>query len=166
MSTRIDHRLPDVFRFLGRKGTQRRTSVPPCSKHNTIFESISDNSQRRQPYDGFFGKRTSTTQWSGQDVESSTHRIYASELYTRYMGSSGKYMPDVRIPTKPANCLQLLRQFRLGIKNVDNRTRNQLRVVSTHGDHVRVVRVCPYTNQSCRCSWLKRSRDDEIDIDE
>jgi len=31
-TTRIDHRLPDAFRYLERKGTQRRTSVLPCLK--------------------------------------------------------------------------------------------------------------------------------------
>ncbi|XP_050443865.1 uncharacterized protein LOC126847599 [Adelges cooleyi] len=82
---------------------------------------------------------------------------YAAELHHRYMGSNTVYLSDICIPEGRAEFAQLYAEFEVGLRQCEQNTREQFRIVSEHGDHVHVVHACPYSNSTCRCTWLRRS---------
>lgn len=115
-----------------------------------IQSKLGENGQRVDCMDG--GSITENTR-DGLDPL----RMYAGQLYTRYMGSDGRYISDVCVPSTLDEHTQLLRELETGLGKCDQRTRDQFKIISFHGDHVHVAHVCPYSNSSCRCSWIQRS---------
>ncbi|KAL5245275.1 hypothetical protein ACI65C_012685 [Semiaphis heraclei] len=81
-------------------------------------------------------------------------REFATEALVAFMGSHERYMSDVCIPGDSRELERILSDLRNLFKSS---SQDQFRFVSLHGNHVHVIHTCTYSNQVCRCAWLKSS---------
>lgn len=140
--------------------SRKRQFVTGCTKHigtdSEIYVKIPDV-QPRERKNRKLMDQLDESSLSNCQIGLESVRIYAGELFAQYMGANGRYVSDVCVPGSSHDNIQFLHELRTGLDACDEKTRNQFRIVSFHGDHIHVAHVCPYSNSSCRCLWLQRS---------
>nr|QTE03759.1 MAG: putative nonstructural protein [Phylloscopus schwarzi parvoviridae sp.] len=86
-----------------------------------------------------------------EDVD---YRRLASEIFVKNLGSTCRYISDICVPESRQEIVQFLDELRELSRSSPT---GQLRIVSCHDTHLHIVHTCPYSNGSCRCTWLQGS---------
>lgn len=79
---------------------------------------------------------------------------YGRKLYSSFVTGRHRYLSIVVVPPRSVGIDRVIEE--LG-RLVEQYPPNHWYIYASHGDHVHIGHICAYTNESCRCVWIRNS---------
>lgn len=97
---------------------------------------------------------TEITDTLTEDLEDCVQE-YGRLLYSTFVTGRHRYLSTVVVPPRHVGIDRIVEELKCMVKRYPP---NHWYIFASHGDHVHIGHICAYTNDSCRCLWIRNSQ--------